>query len=476
MPSSLSRPLGATEQAVWLRDRAHSMHFAIAAQIRGALSLEALTSSLQRLQQRHPLLRVGIELDHSHTPCFVEQPTTIPLRWVSRLEATHWEREVERELSQPFDWSQAPLIRVVWVQGSDVSELIMVCHHAIADGLSVVTLIRDLLGVLARPNEAAISASVSVPAALETLLPTVQKPQPSIIQTLNSKIQLVLVRSLLRLFSLRRTVMAFGKSSSSSSKTPMLRSGMLSPTTTKALMRRCREEQTTVHAAICTAFLFGLVFEKLQQDGSSLQNESKLFLNCFSPISLRSLLPTVAAQVCGLYISFARTSHPLTVDSTFWDVARSLKAQLTAQSEVVDLLRTIHNCEQLIAIHPNPDMVLNTFIQKHHSDLMVTNLGRLNLPNEFGKFKLEALYGPVVMSGFEPERTVGVATLGDRLFFTFLHSTSYSNTKMSRLPEHTIQLIEQILNEFDLSLSMAVEGLSTENNCTQRMKIVEKVS
>jgi hypothetical protein len=59
-----------------------------------------------------------------------------------------WELEVDREMAVPFTPEQAPLISSVLIHKPQSSVLIMIAHHAIADGMALVFLIRDLLQVL----------------------------------------------------------------------------------------------------------------------------------------------------------------------------------------------------------------------------------------------------------------------------------------------------------------------------------------
>ncbi|MEI9901129.1 MAG: condensation domain-containing protein [Hyphomicrobium sp.] len=53
-----------------------------------------------------------------------------------------------KELATPFDAHAAPLVRAVLVNDDDRCVLILVAHHAIADGMSLVYLIRDVLRAL----------------------------------------------------------------------------------------------------------------------------------------------------------------------------------------------------------------------------------------------------------------------------------------------------------------------------------------
>lgn len=112
------------------------IHFTKSAKISGSFSLDQLRKSLAQVQMQHPLLRVGIAVAETGYPKFVEQIAPILLRLVVREDDRSWQREVEVELSRSFSWRTAPLFRVVLLQSERVSELIMTCHHAIANGMS----------------------------------------------------------------------------------------------------------------------------------------------------------------------------------------------------------------------------------------------------------------------------------------------------------------------------------------------------
>jgi hypothetical protein len=64
-----------------------------------------------------------------------------------------------RELAVPFTPEQAPLIRSVLIHKPQSAVLIMIPHHAIADGMALVFLFRDLLQVLSGGQVEALSFS-----------------------------------------------------------------------------------------------------------------------------------------------------------------------------------------------------------------------------------------------------------------------------------------------------------------------------
>ncbi|MEG4491337.1 phthiocerol/phthiodiolone dimycocerosyl transferase family protein [Microcoleus sp. D3_18_C4] len=415
------RPLGAWEKIFWLHDRAHPLHFALTAQIRGRFSVPQLQQALTLAQQRHPLLRVRIAVDEAEQPWFVEDSACIPLLVVARQSEQHWQREVEREIATAFDWSQAPLVRVVLVHssnGAELSELIVTCHHSIADGISVTYLIRDILQAIATPT--AFGQSLSVPPAREDLVP-VQAPET---------------------ISLLKPMPKFRRMSGSFKVVQPARqnnrlyvsSGSLSPETTQSLMSRCRQEQTSVHAAICGAFLLAI---RHQNHSEQSQN-----LTCTSSINLRPYLTSVNQEDVSLCAVAERTFHLLRSDTNLWDLARSVKHQLNQSMASDKLFERIFQGQEWMSTNPSPDVVLQIFKDQWDYDVCISNLTRLMIQQQFGEVELQAIYGPVVTTGVENERFVGVATLGERLFFTLVCSELVMLRSQSKtLHEEAIHLL-----------------------------------
>jgi NRPS condensation-like uncharacterized protein len=69
----------------------------------------------------------------------------IPLRVVHAEQHYRWEQEVEKELSIRFNTAEGPLLRVVLVQKTDRTVLILAANHIVADGTSLSYLTRDIL-------------------------------------------------------------------------------------------------------------------------------------------------------------------------------------------------------------------------------------------------------------------------------------------------------------------------------------------
>jgi len=143
------RALGAMERLFWLMDQNHPAHLTVTAEVKGFAKVQSWRDALDAVQKRHPVLSTSIHRNEEGQPTVHQvDAAPIPLRVVDGSVQGRWELEVDREMAVPFTPEQAPLIRSVLIHKPQSSVLIMIAHHAIADGMALVFLIRDLLQVL----------------------------------------------------------------------------------------------------------------------------------------------------------------------------------------------------------------------------------------------------------------------------------------------------------------------------------------
>lgn len=402
----MERFLGTAEHYFWLHDQVLPIHFALTARISGNFSLDQLRRSLTQVQLQHPLLRVRIAVSETGHPKFVEQIAPIPLRLAVRSDEHCWQREVEIELTRSFDWTTAPLFRVVLLQSETVSELIVTCHHAIADGMSVAYLIRDIVQGL--ESESSSTRKLSEVPPIDQLIPGQESATAP--QATSSREYSTIVSSRPR---------------------PHVRTALLSAKLTEQVCDRARQEKTSVHSAISAAFLLAMARQR------------EVVLKCKSPINVRSQLTPSPGETMGLYISYGITHHDLKPDSSLWETARSLKAQLAEIMSSSQVFAVIYQAQTQLASLPAAEAVCFALQQPPNCDLIVTNLGRLPFEAQFGSLQLEAIYGPAVLNGMEHERLVGVATLGDRLSLTVTQPSTTSETEASASLEEALALLNQ---------------------------------
>jgi len=139
--------------------------------IRGRVSVEMFVRTIAGLMERHPLLRSRVELDEGDTAWLTPMDEPMPsISAASREHPDDWVEHARREFRHRFDLLEGPLVRFVLIKSPKSAEVIVNCHHAICDGMSLAILMRDLMTLMGDPT--AELPGMPVPPALEgDLLP-----------------------------------------------------------------------------------------------------------------------------------------------------------------------------------------------------------------------------------------------------------------------------------------------------------------
>ena len=432
---SRCRPLGAWEKILWLSDQSGRAQVVMVAQIKGKFSLEQLKLALNQVQERHLLLRVRIALDEAQQPWFVEDTSNnIPLRVVPREGEQQWQREVEQELSQRFVSYQAPLVRVVLIHSTDVSELIITSHHSISDGTSKLLLIRDILQALATPETFTSSEPLAIIPAMEDLIPG-QVDENLVSQ--NSETQKTTWLSTSSL-STKLTSPLTQFSNATASKTsqilPNIHFASLSAENTTQLVSRCRQEQTSVHAAICSAFLLAIANQNSEQMQQTLQ--------CFSAINIREDLRPAVVEQFGYYAHGKATLQTLNPNDSLWETARSFKDKINEEIAPEKVFEDLLRNQEWLSTNPDLTQVQKAISEHLDRGLIVSNLGRIKFSPEFGHLQLQAVYAPIGIPPGENQWVVGAVTVGQQLFLTLvLQNSTVSSVEREDLLAQTIDLL-----------------------------------
>ncbi|MBD2524675.1 condensation domain-containing protein [Nostoc sp. FACHB-133] len=295
---NINRSLGAMEKIFWLLDQASQVHFVIAAEIIGTKTISEWKEALNTLQHQHPFLSVYIKNNGFVYPCFQhENGTEIPLRVVEENVNYRWEEELEKELSMPFDSTQAPLVRAVLVQQGQKSIFIFASHHSIGDGMSGLIIINDLLKSLGGQQLLSLEAPDSSDNLLGITNHYYEKVDSGSFLLDSLKDQPVFIR--------REEVM------------PFIERLQLSSEFTLRLSNRCKAEDTTVHGALCAAFV--MAGREIEKDWKNIP------IRLVSPASIRKALGT--NDNIAQYIVAKTIIYPEQTESAFWDMARFSKRE-----------------------------------------------------------------------------------------------------------------------------------------------------
>lgn len=362
------RPLDPGESFFYMSDRVSCMNFVVFAERRGHLSLERLRQALDLVQQENLLLRASIHWTQENGLCFTHAGgPVIELRCHS-VTAQDWQHPIEQQLSEPFAFGAAPLMRCLYLQmdAPERSVLALCFHHAIADGRAGTALLRRMLSVMASQDK---PSPLSGPDAL----PPMADVHPARFRwSEHEEAAKQLKATLIADYRRHGPLPAMPwLASEAAGRTPRFIRLTLAPEHTRRLLTRARKHGTTVHGALCAAQLLAQC--ALQPDTTA----TPYFLSC--PVDMRAHLePVQAATPAGLFVSLISATFLVSATSDFWQLARDI----TDQTRLQIARGEGHLLYKLFGLDGSPVLPeqLDTFRKKTLASLtntMVSNVGAI---------------------------------------------------------------------------------------------------
>lgn len=385
--SRLLRRLGGYERLIHGCASVHPRHFCVVAELTSKAGPRDFRAAFAKVQRRHPLLSVYVA-ETGDGPAFYAADALIPVTFIPRTAASDWQRIVERELATPFPSSRAPLLRVSIIEGDGTDAVVLTFHHVGADALSGAYVIRDLMEVLDRRK----LTSLPLLPSLESLVGMEAGNDGQAAQTGDQA---------------RRW---------SRESDPAIASTLrFSPAATDRILRACRAHETTLHGALCAAFVQSVA-----------EPEDGIF-TITSPINLRPML-SIEEGACGMLASTATMLLHLG-DRNFWDLARGANIDLAAA-------RTLGGARAALCAPGSrlPSQPGDASVARRSA--VISNLGALPISDRIGSVQLNAFWGPFALGRSAEEPVLGAASIGGEL----------------RISQTTPRHIPSFLEEFGLIL------------------------
>ncbi|MBP0594796.1 condensation protein [Paraburkholderia sp. LEh10] len=411
------RALGGFEKLFFLLNQKHPNHFAVVGEITGPTSVDQWQDSLDRVARHSPLIWSRIEQEIYGVPAFRQAPQkSIPLNVVP-YDPLAWTAEAAGQIVLPFDDLQPPLLRATLLHETHRAIIILVAHHSIADGLSLTYLLGDLMRALSGKKLVRSQET----AAVKRLIGRRYGPMLAQSPTLEWASHQAPVAK-----------WAENKFRYADGSTPLVDAIALTASMTLDLRNRARAEGTTVHSALAACLAMA---SKHLAPGVDRE-----YMRIVSPVDLRRRLLDDSDHL-GLCTGGVVLVDDGPRDANLWARARHLgQAFVSIQSPEV-LAGMVLGADGMAANISEPDEARALFLDKFPRDAVVTNLGVVNLPRQYGPLKLESLWGPAVSMGVVGEQVVGAVTFNNQLHL--LH-TSF---------EPVEGLLEEMLAEFWVALA-----------------------
>jgi len=153
-------PLSFAQQRLWFLTRLDPespvYHVPAAVRLRGALDLAALRASLERVVERHEVLRTTFEVEGDEVRQRVAERGELPFDVLDLTDAAAgdepapetWEelwRSVDAETRRGFDLTRGPLLRALVARlGAEDHVLVLTMHHIVSDAWSMGVLLTEM--------------------------------------------------------------------------------------------------------------------------------------------------------------------------------------------------------------------------------------------------------------------------------------------------------------------------------------------
>jgi NRPS condensation-like uncharacterized protein len=382
------------------------------ARIKGNVTEEMLKNAVVKTQRRHALLRVRIKEDHEHALWFTSEGVQeIPIEIVPRKSENDWIK-IHAEASKiPYEFETRPAIRFILVQSPDVSELIILCHHMICDGMSLAYLARDLMVHLGDPAREVKVLPAPEPITLDNL-PSDVSPS-GLVKFFINRIKQKWAEEIV--FFDQEDYKALTKTYWDNYHHKVF-TIELSEAETADLVARCRKENVTVNSALTAAFSGAQSF---------VEGEKPYHAKTAIAASLRDRLPNPPGEAMGYYALGVEVKLKYNHEKSFWDNARKyhrrIKPNFTNKKVFGELLKWLQmdsniyealnfkklgalvtsdspRHEKLSDFSKRQDVVVRLLrrakIETLETKLLgsaITNLGRLDFPKTYGALELDRL-------------------------------------------------------------------------------------
>ena len=421
-----------------------SSNIKVVAYVEGEINKKVFHEAVRKLATKHPYLRSKVVMRQDGSAYLTteggKEPESIMISGSSSVDISH---AIYQEDKKPSNWETEPTSRFILIKGVNGSDVIVAyVQHAIADGRSVVFVMKHLLEIIADPTkeiEELIPISLVENAPVDVIIPEVQKNYAENINQAWTKEKFT-----------------FGVEDFIKVAQQKYKSGpdvyvdhALTQEETIALRNKSREQKVSLNAALLAAILIAKILEETEP------TPNKLGL----AVDVRRFLTKDAGEACNLLASGAMVDPEYNESIGFWDLAKDIHTKtLTALGSNQNLFAT-RMMTQFMDPTFNDAMYMfqqggwegTPMIKKLGGQGapvggVLTNLGGLQLPVEYeGKnpIKLsDAIFYPPI--GSETVIELGASSLLGKLHIVTLSPKNAANRE---LKEKVILKIIEILRK-----------------------------
>ena len=376
-----ARPLGASEAVfAWVQSTFGALTVASVSRIVGDLNANELGNAFRDVSLADPCLSgTLLRTTSSHPILQWDEPNTPTVETVSRPSDSYWQDALQASVNQPFDTTVdengevacKPLCSLKILQGINEHEMVIRVHHGVCDGRKLSLLVERVLslyqqrmsGNRGEPNQMPVGESLeSRYSARSRVHATVRLMQENIQAACKS-------------FG---KPLAFATSRENESTRSQIICWSLDPDQTKRLVARCRQEGTTVNAALAAAEMAVYANMIRWRGNISLQTT----IDCPS-----RTVAEASRKSVGTY-SFSQSTWHRPLRDEFWVLAKRYRQSVLKHNatNTVPPFGFYSLARSFLLTNTRGGRFANV------ADLCLSNLGRLNIRTDYGGIHLRELY------------------------------------------------------------------------------------
>ena len=396
-----------------------------------------LEKIVRSLSDKHQLLNCHIETDKENKVWYVIDNKLSPE--INMSISRNIDEILINELKHRFNFENGPLIRFTLLNQTETI-LIISCHHAICDGMSLVYLFKDIIRKISGKN-----------IKIEQKTPVFLEPEniPQKVGTPISRFFISLINKKWSKEPINFSNQLYKKVHTDYWKEckPHIVSFNFSKEETANIISQCKQNSVSVNSGLVTAFLYAekQLFE--QKDYSS-----KVIVTD----NLRGHLKNQPGESMGNFVSTLRSYLEYSENKTFWEnaqlfnkkIKRLLEKELFKR-QLIGLVTPIFlDVMMLNHFGQRDDKLAKKMIQKAgmnklNSTFTIANLGKVEITDNFDKSEIKALFGPIAVSN-AMEKYISVLTINNELHFSICFNENIVNKgSISK----TIKSVSQIFND-----------------------------
>lgn len=358
-----NRKLNPLELFCFNLGRLAAFNFQVEAEFNLIIPLAIIKQAVSAIQKRHYFLNVTINNDGP--PEFIWHPSLeIPIEFRTADKDDAWIGLAERELNRKIEVGCNPPLRVLAVTCEEKLNLILTFDHTVADGLSGVHLLCNLVNICHQllMGGNGIDDAVIPPAVV------IEENFPDNIPTI------------LKYYSPKRERLPGEFYADLSNRVTKFLPYYLSEIETESFSQSCKNHDVSIHSGLSAVLLLCLV-----EDFLSVHDVEVVEIDAVAPINLRRFLKIkIDNQQLGLAAIQLKTPHKIGRYSDLWGTAKQVQTgieRIIENNEFFTLLQT------LSLKGSNSPMESFQLHERGTPNITLSNLGNVVFPDSFNFLK-----------------------------------------------------------------------------------------